>query len=260
MLISDYRNLATQTVSQMREKIGREMPVLFDAVLDGFSKSASSNNKELLRASERHLFLFVRLCEWAQSTKTLSSCGIKNTATSHRNSAHVLYKDAIPTMNINTAIHNGVDVALCAYDRTVSDLYDHIHKDTLDYGQLKVITKACLDTLMHITELCRIAEYTCRRTAHGDSVNNNGQNTTLDKDTVKNSEESLAENLIEDLAENLKGVCWESLDRKSATVHFKGLKKDHAHALACKVNQPVLWLAYIDIYIDNVYYKSPSGI
>ena len=86
----------------MREKMIQVMPALFDVVLKGFSVSACSANKELLRASERHLFLFVRLCEWAQGTKTLSACGIKTTTARRENIAS--HTDTLPTLALNSAV------------------------------------------------------------------------------------------------------------------------------------------------------------
>ena len=115
----------------------------------------------------------MRLCEWAQGTKTLSACGIKTTLTRRENiasqniSTHV---DTLPTLALNGAVQNGIGVALQSYDKTIADLHAVIHAEVLDYVALKVISRACLDTLTHIAELCRIAEY-CNR--HADLNNTN---------------------------------------------------------------------------------------
>ena len=228
----------------MREKMIQVMPALFDVVLEGFSVSAVSTNKEVLRASERHLFLFVRLCEWAQGTKTLSACGIKTTTARRENIAS--HTDTLPTLALNGAVQNGIGVALQSYDKTIADLHAVIHAEVLDYVALKVISKTCLDTLTHITELCRIAEY-CNRHAE---LNN----------TAPVSQDDCIQSEIADCVKDLASVDWKAEDRQSARVYFYGMDKDTAQALVRHMNVNVLWLAYVDVYINNLPYESPSGI
>ena len=225
------------------------MPALFDVVLEGFSASAVSTNKEVLRASERHLFLFVRLCEWAEGTKTLSACGIKTTLTRRENIASQnisTHADTLPTLVLNGAVQNGIGVALQSYDKTIADLHAVIHAEVLDYVALKVISKACLDTLTHITELCRIAEY-CNR--HAD-LNN----------TAPVSQDDCVQSEIADCVKTLADVDWNAEDRQSARVYLDGMDKGTAQALVRHMNVNVLWLAYVDVYINYMPYENPSGI
>ena len=227
----------------MREKIIQVMPALFDVVLEGFSVSAVSTNKEVLRASERHLFLFVQLCEWAQGTKTLSACGIKTTTARRENIAS--HTDTLPTLALNGAVQNGIGVALQSYDKTIADLHAVIHAEVLDYVVLKVISKACLDTLTHITELCRIAEY-CNR--HAELSN-----------TAPVSKDDCVQSEIAECVKDLASVDWKAEDRQSARVYLDGIDKDIAQALVKHMNVNVLWLAYVDVYISNMPYENPSG-
>ena len=145
----------------------QEMPALFSVVMNGFSYSAICVDKKLLQVSERHLFLFVKLCEWAEGAKTLSACEIKNPMASRGEKYRSNDKDSTArysstSINIDDCIENGINVALQVYDRTVGDLHSILKMEDIDYKYLSLVSSACLTNLNHIATLCRIAEYNNR--------------------------------------------------------------------------------------------------
>ena len=140
---------------------------------------------------------------------------------------------------------NGIGVALQSYDKTIADLYAVIHAEVLDYVALKVISKTYLDTLTHITELCRIAEY-CNRHAE---LNN----------TAPVSQDDYVQSEIAEYVKTLADVDWNGEDRQSARVYLDGMDKDTAQASVRHMNVNVLWLAYVDVYISEMPYVNPSG-
>ena len=173
-------------------------------------------------------FLFVKLCEWAEGSKTLSACGIKNPMASRGEKYHSNDKDSTArysstSINIDDCIENGINVALQVYDRTVGDLHSILKMEDIDYKYLSLVSSACLTNLNHIASLCRIAEYNNRCGANvGASV---GANIGASVDSVQSV---VAVQSLENSQQTNQSECaYEDAGYKSVA-HAVHLVKDNA--------------------------------
>ena len=145
------------TIADMKQYIIENVNDCFKSVYDGYSLASLSGCERLLTKSQRHIYLFLQLCEWAEGDKSLSAYGIKNNYTKRKN---VINSDSTYS-NVSSRLRlvsfENFDFAVDCYVNAVNKL-----RKSISFRQSNKLvlenTKLCLASLQHIRELLLLGE------------------------------------------------------------------------------------------------------
>ena len=141
----------------MKRYIIENVNYCFKSVYDGYSLASLSGCERLLTKSQRHIYLFLQLCEWAEGDKSLSAYGIKNNYTKRKNiiNADSTYSNVASRLRLVS--FENFNFAVDCYVNAVNKL-----RKSISFRQPNKMvlenTKLCLASLQHIKELLLLGE------------------------------------------------------------------------------------------------------
>ena len=144
------------SIGEMKSIILNDISGCFESVYGGYSWAALSGCERLLTTSQRHIYMFLQLIEWAEGDKSLSAYGIKNdyikrTKIKTDNNSTGSLNDKIND-NMNDILSVGIDCYLVAIKKlNYAMSFKAPTKDILQQVQL------CLASLKHIREIVCMA-------------------------------------------------------------------------------------------------------
>ena len=166
-------------IVEMKAFVKQRLYVHFSNVMLGFERASLLGDSALMSSADKHLSLYVHLCEWAGSDKCLNSIGIKTTLTAKSSGQVSKRQSSKDTVYLNASalrgVGQGIDTALDSYDIATQSLVGVLGDLECEIKSIVLATKACLNCLDHIIKCVKIIEYAVRIenpseiVSHGDS-------------------------------------------------------------------------------------------
>ena len=145
------------TIADMKQYIIENVNDCFKSVYDGYYLASLSGCERLLTKSQRHIYLFLQLCEWAEGDKSLSAYGIKNNYTKRKNIINSDSTYSNVASRLRLVSFENFDFAVDCYVNAVNKL-----RKSISFRQSNKLvlenTKLCLASLQHIKELLLLGE------------------------------------------------------------------------------------------------------
>ena len=206
----------------------------------GFERASVLGDGTFMTCADKHLAMYVRLCEWVDSDKCLNSVGIKNSLT-----VSTLERTKQPSKDItylnNSALQGvgqGVCVALKSYSVAIEGLACVLDRADRDIKAIVSATKACLNCLDHIIKCAKIIEYSVR---------------------VETASDIVSENKGDDMSDNgasytninsVDGACLvlENMGKEDARLYCEMSSNNESCSQA---ESQMLWSAYCQIFLSN---------
>ena len=169
------------SVATMKTIITNDLSNCFTMVYDGYRWASLSGCERLLTKSQRHIHMFLQLCEWAEGEQKLSSYGIKNPYVNRKSPVDKSSNMKLVQQKFRICSLENFDFAVDCYLNAVENLKQSLLIKNNNKQRLEN-TNMCLIALKHIKELLCIGEIDCNtNTANeNDIVDNN--------DTVNNAD------------------------------------------------------------------------
>ncbi len=230
----------------MRELVKSKISTMFPVVLNSFETASKIVDKNLLKACDKHISLFLSICEWAEGDKPLYVYKIKNTLAikqsmvQNNEENQTFQKNSKAFLPLNktaiSAIEKGAKIATKAYILATKNLEKFTTQTTTkkteennDFENKEFVqaVKSCLIALEHIVELCRISEYAIRAETYKDIIKTNSKTPLINENqTPKFTDENGNEFAKDDKdAVQKMHALITSMDKQTAT-NYANLSND----------------------------------
>ena len=235
-------------IVEMKAFVKQRLYVHFSNVMLGFERASLLGDSALMSSADKHLSLYVRLCEWAGSDKCLNSIGIKTTLTA-TSSGQVSKKQSPKDMVYLNAsalrgVGQGIDTALDSYDIATQSLVGVLGDLECEIKSIVLATKACLNCLDHIIKCVKIIEYAVRIESPSEIVSHS------DSDVASTRGDLPHVNTIEDARKVLRGMSKDEARQHCHDCRDEGLYEHEEVQL--------LWVGFVREFLQNEDIEKPN--